>query len=338
LAQVLGTTAQRHRVPVMGSVTGGCCSAAGHGSRAGSSSSVGCIQSGSSMGCMRSRRQARGVFHPSTGRGVFTEELDMQCNQATDMAMEISRQSATDDVSWAILESKRQALDDEIIAEALAWSYEHPSPRGSPTDRFKLDLSKIGSSGGSLAAGLKLDLSRTGFGGDINECWSPTLLTQRRALSAKLDRGNSAFNKAPHDFDIGEEALRLPVGMRSACLPGERGLPSKVSSIRSKRQQATVHTEAKHECWRSLFRVGTRTTITTKVAAVSRRYRPLSGKDWTPIIGPTRNLNLIRPKLQLPVREMSAGSGVGAYCVSDTSCAGATYNTAWENSDTLDRI
>lgn len=236
--------------------------------------------SSSSMGCMGSRRSSRGIFHPSSGRGVYTQELDMMCNQETERAIELSRQSDSDEVTWAILESKRQKLDEEMIAEALAWSYEHPSPRASLADRFKLDLSN------RLPPVQQGDMPPVQQG-DMNECWSPTLLTSRRALLAKLGCGSNALNKAPsHNLQIAEEALRLPVGMRSACLPGERKLPCKVSSVRQARQQAGLHADTENKFLRGLFRVGTKVA---KVAAVCRRNRPISGKDWTRIIGPERS-------------------------------------------------
>ena len=112
----------------------------------------------------------------------------MRCKQETDLVIELSRQADDHNVSWAVVESNRQTLDDEMVAEALAWSYEHPSPRENR---------------------LKLDLSNKGFEGSNSACWSPTLLTHRRALLAKLDRGSGAFDQG----GIGEEGLRL----LSAC-------------------------------------------------------------------------------------------------------------------------
>jgi len=215
------------------------------------------------MGYMGSKRSQVCVFHPSSCKGVFTRDLDMRCNQETNLAIELSHQADSDDMSWAIVESKHQALNDEMMAEALAWSYERPNPRRNLVDRLRLDLSKKGSEGNSTA------------------CWSPTLLTQRPALLAKLDRGNRVFDQASsHSVEFGGEALRLPVGMRSACLPGERGRPRKVSSIRRKPQQTTMLTEHNNKCWRSFVRA----TMVAKVAAISGMNRPLVGKDWTPII------------------------------------------------------
>jgi len=268
--------AHKHRVPA---IRGGCWSMARSGS------TVGGTQSSSRIGCMGPKRLRKGIFHPRSGRGVFTAELDVQCDQETDLAMELSREIVDNETSWAILESRRQELDEEMTAEALAWSYERPSPRGSLIDRLKLDLSKSGS-------------------------WNPTLLTQR-------------------------EALRLPVGMRSACLPGEPSLPRKVSSIRKKHQQATGHTEHMVGDWRGRYRVS---SMVTKVAAVSRMNRPFVGKDWTKIIGPERSPNPMVPKLQLPGYELNIESAdVFSRRVSESSAL-MDLNKTGDNTDTLDRI
>jgi len=163
--------------------------------------SMGCVgadktQCISSVGCMGSGRPSRGVYHPRSGRGVFTEVLDEKYSQETSLAIELSRKVVDDEFSWALLESKRQALDEEMIAEALAWSYEHP----------EVVQSKSVS----------------------EQTFNATLLTQQRAIMAKFNRSST------HNVDIGEEALRLPVGMKSACLPGDKGRPRKVTSIRYK--------------------------------------------------------------------------------------------------------
>mmetsp|Transcript_19033 Transcript_19033/g.36651 ORF Transcript_19033/g.36651 Transcript_19033/m.36651 type:complete len:254 (-) Transcript_19033:541-1302(-) len=253
------------------------------------------------MGCVMGGRSTGGCcsIRPS-GRAVFTQELDMRCKQETDLVIELSRQADDHNVSWAVVESNRQTLDDEMVAEALAWSYEHPSPRD------------------------------TSFEGRNSACWSPTLLTHRRALLAKLDRGSGAFDQG----GIGEEGLRLPVGMRSVCLPGEQTLPRKVSSIRRKHQQATLHTEHRSTHWRSF-----RATMITKVAAVSRMNRPLVGKDWTPIIGPDGSFHfkMHRLKQQMCEEQITVFN-------SETGCAYKSTGSAYTeinsicNDETLDRI
>mmetsp|Transcript_19035 Transcript_19035/g.36656 ORF Transcript_19035/g.36656 Transcript_19035/m.36656 type:complete len:219 (-) Transcript_19035:541-1197(-) len=218
------------------------------------------------MGCVMGGRSTGGCcsIRPS-GRAVFTQELDMRCKQETDLVIELSRQADDHNVSWAVVESNRQTLDDEMVAEALAWSYEHPSPRD------------------------------TSFEGRNSACWSPTLLTHRRALLAKLNHGSGAFDQG----GIGEEGLRLPVGMRSVCLPGEQTLPRKVSSIRRKHQQAK--------------------------------------KDWTPIIGPDRSFHFKMPRLKPHMHEgqITVFNSVSDY--NDTSSAYMEFNSTC-NDETLDKI
>jgi len=273
---------------------------------------------------MGSKSASKGVYHPRTGKGVFTEALDEKYMQETNLVIELSKQVVDDDTSWALLESKRQALDDEMIAEALAWSYEHGSPRGSRVERLTLDRTK------------------KGYELNVNASWSPTLLTQQRALLAKLNLGNRAPRNSS---DIAEEGLRLPIGMRSACLPGDQDLPRRVSSIRRNRQEATWHSAQKNACWRGLLQVdSSSTTMVFKVAAVSRIYRPCVGKDWTPIIGPERTPNPMIPRFQLPVRQTGSRSlseaevmDVSARYVWDGS-AYTEFSSAWDNTDTLDRI
>jgi len=191
----------------------------------------------------------------------------MRCKQETDLVIELSRQADDHNVSWAVVESNRQILDDEMVAEALAWSYEHPSPRD------------------------------TSFEGSNSACWSPTLLTHRRALLAKLDRGSGAFDQG----GIGEEGLRLPVGMRSVCLPGEQTLPRKVSSIRRKHQQAT--------------------------------------KDWTPIIGPDGSFHfkMHRLKQQMCEEQITVFNSETGCAYKSTGSAYTEINSIC-NDETLDRI
>mmetsp|Transcript_19036 Transcript_19036/g.36658 ORF Transcript_19036/g.36658 Transcript_19036/m.36658 type:complete len:221 (-) Transcript_19036:541-1203(-) len=220
------------------------------------------------MGCVMGGRSTGGCcsIRPS-GRAVFTQELDMRCKQETDLVIELSRQADDHNVSWAVVESNRQTLDDEMVAEALAWSYEHPSPRD------------------------------TSFEGRNSACWSPTLLTHRRALLAKLDRGSGAFDQG----GIGEEGLRLPVGMRSVCLPGEQTLPRKVSSIRRKHQRAT--------------------------------------KDWTPIIGPDGNFHfkMHRLKPQMCEEQITVFNSETGCAYKSTGSAYTEINSIC-NDETLDRI
>mmetsp|Transcript_32328 Transcript_32328/g.63656 ORF Transcript_32328/g.63656 Transcript_32328/m.63656 type:complete len:233 (+) Transcript_32328:82-780(+) len=232
------------------------------------------------MGCVMGGRSTGGCcsIRPS-GRAVFTQELDMRCKQETDLVIELSRQADDHNVSWAVVESNRQILDDEMVAEALAWSYEHPSPRENLVDRLKLDLSK------------------KGFEGNNSPCWSPTLLTHRRALLAKLNRGSGACDQR----GIGEEGLRLPVGMRSVCLPGEQTLPRKVSSIRRKHQQAK--------------------------------------KDWTPIIGPDRSFHfkMHRLKQQMCEEQITVFNSETGCAYKSTGSAYTEIDSIC-NDETLDRI
>mmetsp|Transcript_42245 Transcript_42245/g.83588 ORF Transcript_42245/g.83588 Transcript_42245/m.83588 type:complete len:163 (+) Transcript_42245:89-577(+) len=65
---------------------------------------------------------------PSWGRkGVYTQhDLDTRCKQEINLALELSQHAGADEMSWAILESEHHALDEKMIAEALARSYECP--------------------------------------------------------------------------------------------------------------------------------------------------------------------------------------------------------------------
>mmetsp|Transcript_42246 Transcript_42246/g.83589 ORF Transcript_42246/g.83589 Transcript_42246/m.83589 type:complete len:144 (+) Transcript_42246:90-521(+) len=65
---------------------------------------------------------------PSWGRkGVYTQhDLDTRCKQEINLALELSQHAGADEMSWAILESEHRALEQKMIAEALARSYECP--------------------------------------------------------------------------------------------------------------------------------------------------------------------------------------------------------------------
>eukprot|EP00419_Tripos_fusus_P009382 CAMPEP_0172658318 /NCGR_PEP_ID=MMETSP1074-20121228/2721_1 /TAXON_ID=2916 /ORGANISM="Ceratium fusus, Strain PA161109" /LENGTH=164 /DNA_ID=CAMNT_0013473607 /DNA_START=65 /DNA_END=556 /DNA_ORIENTATION=- len=66
---------------------------------------------------------------PSWGRKdvVYTQhDLDTRCKQEINLALELSQHAGADEMSWAILESKHRAMDEKMIAEALALSYECP--------------------------------------------------------------------------------------------------------------------------------------------------------------------------------------------------------------------
>mmetsp|Transcript_116556 Transcript_116556/g.226701 ORF Transcript_116556/g.226701 Transcript_116556/m.226701 type:complete len:140 (-) Transcript_116556:123-542(-) len=67
---------------------------------------------------------------PSWGRKdvVYTQhDLDTRCKQEINLALELSQHAGADEMSWAILESEHHALDEKMIAEALARSYECPA-------------------------------------------------------------------------------------------------------------------------------------------------------------------------------------------------------------------
>merc|ERR1719433_1631935 len=81
------------------------------------------------MGCVACSSSAVACGASSASRKsqnwAFTAELDERFLQETAMVLEISRQAERDSIMAACIETKQLAVEEESIAEALAWSYEH---------------------------------------------------------------------------------------------------------------------------------------------------------------------------------------------------------------------
>merc|ERR1719410_1977491 len=80
---------------------------------------MGCVAcSGSAVACAGSASR-------KSKKWAFTAELDERFLQESAMVLEISRQAERDSIMAACIETKQLAVEEESIAEALAWSYEH---------------------------------------------------------------------------------------------------------------------------------------------------------------------------------------------------------------------
>mmetsp|Transcript_68466 Transcript_68466/g.135297 ORF Transcript_68466/g.135297 Transcript_68466/m.135297 type:complete len:131 (-) Transcript_68466:215-607(-) len=125
---------------------GGCTSTGGAMTGSGNSGAV--------MHRMGSGKPPREGFYLGRSNN-FTRELDHRCTQETNLAIELSRQAAANDMTWATLESERRALDDEYVAEALALSYEQTVPQArSPSSSRGHSGPRASPASGILGAGL----------------------------------------------------------------------------------------------------------------------------------------------------------------------------------------
>jgi len=122
------------------------------------------------------------------------------------MAIEFSRRAEADSMTHAILESKLLALDAEQISEAVAWSFEHPSPKQASFAKCLKDMD----------ADQRIADNMNG----LND-GSPTLLAGRRTLLAKGSPCGQVFDSVPaqRGWSVSEEAVHMPVFPEAGRVP-----------------------------------------------------------------------------------------------------------------------
>lgn len=203
------------------------------------------------------------------------------------MAIDLSRQAESDSMFQASEQSKLLALDAEQIAEAVAWSFEHPSPKQEGlVDRLK-DVDKVRRAGDNY------------YGYNDG---TPTLLAGRRALLAK--GSPEVFgSSAQLSWNIGEEAVRRPLGDASNRAeehqgPGPRGI------LVGHRNRASVEMEAAAHRTHSRVSESSRHSYQSRecLRAVSRGDS--RGTDWSAIIGPESGQDVSHPTQQVTVSDM----------------------------------
>lgn len=206
------------------------------------------------------------------------------------MAIELSRQAETDSMNHATMESKLLALDAEQIAEAVAWSFEHPSPTQETfADRLEhMETHRR---------------SRSQDSGNSYNDGSPTLLAGRRTLLAKGSPGGQGFDAIPaqRGWSISEEAERMPVFGDAAC-------QSENGSGRWNQTRFRATTEMG-----SSVRMTSQSRVLSRHSHHSHHSRDVSiglsrgdsrGTDWSAIIGPEFGHDVSHPTQQVLVPDM----------------------------------
>jgi len=182
---------------------------------------------------------------------TYTAELDERFHQETAMVLELSRQVEGDDIVAACIDAKQLSVEQESLAEALAWSYEH----GDVKKVVYFDQS-----------GRYDDMT---FGKVADEADS-------RLFEPTLPRGFSNLDDSQEATTLGgAEVVHLP--------PLQRALPSRkaskrygvLSGKRNKKSDSRPHEEG------SPRKGGLVPKVHSTKSRMNRMFR-----DWTPIIGP----------------------------------------------------